>query len=66
MLTYLGIRLNATLARMDQRGATAVEYALLVAGIALVCIPVTVIFFKTLAAVFEHENSKIGTPGPAN
>jgi pilus assembly protein Flp/PilA len=34
MLDYLRIILDARLARMDQRGASAVEYGLLIAGIA--------------------------------
>jgi pilus assembly protein Flp/PilA len=39
MLDYLRILLDARLARMDQRGASAVEYALLISGIAgLICL----------------------------
>ena len=34
MLDYLRITLNARLASWDQRGASAVEYGLLIAGIA--------------------------------
>ena len=34
MLDYLRIMLNAQKARMDERGASAVEYGLLIAGIA--------------------------------
>jgi pilus assembly protein Flp/PilA len=62
LLTYLRIRVDAHLARMDQRGATAVEYGLIVAGVALVCIPAIAIFFHAIKAVFEAESSKIGTP----
>lgn len=36
MLDYLRIMINARLAKMDERGASAVEYGLLVAGIAAV------------------------------
>ena len=34
MLDYLRIMLNARLAKMEERGASAVEYGLLIAGIA--------------------------------
>ena len=34
MLDYLRIMLDARLGRMDERGASAVEYGLLIAGIA--------------------------------
>ena len=36
MLDYLRILLHARLSRMDERGASAVEYGLLIAGIAAV------------------------------
>ena len=38
MLDYLRIMINARLAKMDERGASAVEYGLLVAGIAAVIV----------------------------
>ena len=34
MLDYLKIMLNGRLAKLDERGASAVEYGLLIAGIA--------------------------------
>ncbi len=34
MVDYMRIILNARLAKMDERGASAVEYGLLIAGIA--------------------------------
>ena len=34
MINYLKIQLNARLAKMEERGASAVEYGLLIAGIA--------------------------------
>ena len=36
MLDFLRIMLDARLAKMDERGATAVEYGLLITGIAAV------------------------------
>ena len=38
MYDYLRIMINARLAKMDERGASAVEYGLLVAGIAAVIV----------------------------
>lgn len=38
MLDYLRIRVNAHLAKMEERGASAVEYGLLIAGIAAVIV----------------------------
>ncbi len=40
MLDYLRILLGARLAKMDQRGATAVEYGILIAGIAALIVVV--------------------------
>ena len=56
MLDYLRIMLNARLAKMDERGASAVEYGLLVAGIAAVIVAIVFILGGTLSGVFnEHQ-----------
>ena len=44
MLDYLRIMLNGRLAEMDERGASAVEYGLLVAGIAALIVAIVFIF----------------------
>ena len=44
MLDYLRIMLNARLAKMDERGASAVEYGLLIAGIAALIVVVVFAF----------------------
>ena len=44
MLDYLRIMLNAQKAKMDERGASAVEYGLLIAGIAALIIVVMFAF----------------------
>ncbi len=44
MLEYLRILLNARLAKMDERGASAVEYGLLIAGIAALIVVVVFAF----------------------
>jgi pilus assembly protein Flp/PilA len=52
MLDYLRIMLNAQKARMDERGASAVEYGLLIAGIAALIVAVVFIFGETIQGVF--------------
>ncbi len=44
MLDQLRILLNARIAKMEARGATAVEYALLIAGIAALVVVVVYTF----------------------
>ena len=59
MLDYLRIVLNARLAKMDERGASAVEYGLLVAGIAAVIVAVVFLLGGTLKGVFQDTNTSI-------
>lgn len=59
MLDYLRIMMNARLAKMDDRGASAVEYGLLVAGIAAVIVAVVFLLGNTLNGVFTSTNSSI-------
>ena len=61
MLDYLRIMLNARLAKMDERGASAVEYGLLVAGIAAVIVAVVFLLGNTLNGAFSKTNSSIST-----
>ncbi len=49
MLDYLRIMINARLAKMDERGASAVEYGLLVAGIAAVIVGIVFVLGKQLS-----------------
>ncbi len=44
MLDHLRIMLNARLSRIDERGASAVEYGLLIAGIAAMIVLVVYAF----------------------
>jgi pilus assembly protein Flp/PilA len=57
MLDYLRIMLNARL--KDERGASAVEYGLLVAGIAAVIVAIVFILGGTLEGVFTSTNDSI-------
>ena len=59
MLDYLRIMINARLAKMDERGASAVEYGLLVAGIAAIIVAVVFILGGTLSGVFDRTNQSI-------
>ena len=59
MLDYLRIMLNARLAKMDERGASAVEYGLLVAGIAAVIVAIVFLLGGTLNGVFSKTNASI-------
>ena len=59
MLDYLRIMINARLAKMDERGASAVEYGLLVAGIAAVVVGVVFLLGDTLSGVFNDTNNSI-------
>lgn len=59
MVQYLSILLNARLAKMDERGATAVEYGLLVALIAAVIVTVVLTLGGTLRDVFTDVNESI-------
>ena len=58
MLDYVRIMLNARLAKMDERGASAVEYGLLVAGIAAVIVAIVFVLGGTLSGVFNKTNPR--------
>ncbi|GAB3858668.1 hypothetical protein GCM10028801_19070 [Nocardioides maradonensis] len=53
MVQYLQILLNARFAKMEERGASAVEYGLLVALIAAVIISVVVVLGGKLSDAFQ-------------
>ena len=55
MLDYLRIMLNARLAKMDERGASAVEYGLLIAGIAALIVVVVFAFGGVLKNIFSQH-----------
>ena len=63
MLDYLRIMINARLAKMDERGASAVEYGLLVAGIAAVIVAVVFLLGTTLNGVFSNTNASLTPAG---
>ena len=63
MLDYLRIMLNARLAKMDERGASAVEYGLLVAGIAALIVVIVFALGGTVRDVFSNTNTSIKSSG---
>jgi pilus assembly protein Flp/PilA len=65
MLDYLRIMLNARLAKMDERGASAVEYGLLIAGIAALIVVVVFAFGGLLNNVFQNTCHSVAN-GAAN
>jgi pilus assembly protein Flp/PilA len=57
MLDYLRTLL---LARRDERGASAVEYGLLIAGIAALIVVVVFAFGDNIQDIFENTCKKVG------
>ena len=66
MLDYFRIMLNAQKAKMDERGASAVEYGLLIAGIAALIIVVIFAFGGVLNKIFDSTCDKVGASASAN
>lgn len=64
MLEFLRIMLDARFDARDERGASAVEYGLLVAGIAAVIVLVVFTLGGTISDAFTDTNDTInsGTP----
>ena len=63
MLDYLRIMLNARQAEMDERGASAVEYGLLIAGIAALIVVVVFAFGGALSGIFTDTCNSVGASG---
>ena len=59
MLDYLRIVLNARFARDEERGASAVEYGLLIAGIAALIVTVVFLFGDALTGIFQDTCDKV-------
>lgn len=59
MVQYLQILLNARFAKMEERGATAVEYGLLVALIAAVIIGIVIALGDNISDAFNDVNESL-------
>lgn len=64
MLEFLRIMLDARFDARDERGASAVEYGLLIAGIAALIVVVVFAFGGTISGVFQDTESKISSTTP--
>ncbi|WZH52841.1 MAG: Flp family type IVb pilin [Nocardioides alkalitolerans] len=67
MIQFLAILLGAQKAKADQRGASAVEYGLLVAALAAIIIVAVWAFYGQLSEIFggASEDLQDGPPAPA-
>jgi pilus assembly protein Flp/PilA len=54
MLDYMRILLGSRLARLDERGASAVEYGLLITGVAAVMVLMVYAFGGMVTGLFTH------------
>ena len=61
MLDYLRIMLEGRRAKMDERGASAVEYGLLIAGIAALIVVVVFAFGGALKGVFSNTCKSVAS-----
>jgi pilus assembly protein Flp/PilA len=59
MIEYLRIMLNAQRAKMDERGASAVEYGLLIAGIAALVVVAVFALGPIVREAFEDTCGEI-------
>ena len=59
MLEFLRIMLDARFEDRDERGASAVEYGLLIAGIAALIVVVVFAFGNTIEGIFSNTDSSI-------
>jgi pilus assembly protein Flp/PilA len=65
MVDYLRILLNARLSQMEDRGASAVEYGLLIAGIAALIVVVVFAFGGVINNMFKNTCTGIGASAGA-
>jgi pilus assembly protein Flp/PilA len=65
MVDYIRILLQARLSEKDERGASAVEYGLLIAGIAALIVVVVFAFGGLLSSVFQNTCQTVAN-GTAN
>jgi len=61
MIEYLSIMLNARRAKLDERGASAVEYGLLIAGIAAVIVVIVIALGGQIQNAFSSTCDNIAT-----
>jgi pilus assembly protein Flp/PilA len=60
MFDYFRIMLNARLAKMNERGASAVEYGLLITGIAALIVVIVFAFGGVIRDIFQSTCNSVG------
>ena len=63
MIEFMIIMLQGHKAKMDERGASAVEYGLLVAGIAALIVAVVFLFGGFIKGIFTQTCTKVAAGG---
>ena len=66
MYDYLRALFDARLATIDERGASAVEYGLLIAGIAALIVVVVFAFGNVITNIFQSTCNQVGGSGGGN
>ncbi|MFT4286820.1 Flp family type IVb pilin [Nocardioides sp.] len=66
MVDYLRIMIQARLAKIEERGASAIEYGLLVAGIAALIVVVVFLFGGYIKDIFTDTCQSITDQSTAN
>jgi pilus assembly protein Flp/PilA len=61
MIKYLRIMIDGQRAKMDERGASAVEYGLLIAGIAALIVVAVFALGPMVREAFENTCSAVGS-----
>jgi pilus assembly protein Flp/PilA len=61
MFEYLRIMLDSRLARLDERGASAVEYGLLITGIAALIVLMVYAFGGMVTGLFSNTCSSVAS-----
>ena len=64
-IQFLVIMLKGRLAKMDERGASAVEYGLLVAGIAALIVAAVFVFGNQVQSIFSKTSNCISNKSTA-
>lgn len=64
MIQYLMIMIQGRKAAMDERGASAVEYGLLVAGIAALIVATVFLLGGSVKGAFTTVDTEINKPHP--
>jgi pilus assembly protein Flp/PilA len=63
MIDFIRIMILGQKTKMDERGASAVEYGLLVAGIAALIVAVVFLFGDFVASIFADTQTEIENGG---